>query len=160
MNENLIFLNENTNTPEAIISDSKSKISKILSVEYPDHLDFEDGSFALSHGSTQVMIVVRNFNEDEACIDCISHVVTGATVTADLMNFLLRKNSELHFGAFGLMFDGTVTFAHSFSSKCLDAGELSISLKSVAMIADYYDDIIVELAGGKRAKDVIEDYIN
>ena len=91
MNENLIFLSENTNTPEDVISHAKEQIHKILSIEYPDHLDFGDGSFALSHGSTQVIIVVRNFTSDEACIDCISHVVTGATVTSDLMNFLLRK---------------------------------------------------------------------
>ena len=79
----------------------------------------------------------------------------GAKVSPDLMHFLLRKNSELHFGSFGLLFDNTITFSHSFSDKSLDSGQLEISLDSVATISDYYDDIIVDLAGGKRAMDII-----
>jgi hypothetical protein len=60
----------------------------------------------------------------------------------------------LHFGSFGLLFDDTITFSHSFSASCLDNGELEITLDSVATIADYYDDIIVDQAGGKRSVDV------
>jgi len=99
------------------------------------------------------MIIVRPFTQDDACIECISNVVTGAKITDELMKFMLRANSELHFGGFGLMFDDTITYSHSFSASCLKNNELQITLDSIAAIADYYDDIIVEAAGGKRAID-------
>lgn len=145
-------------TPRDLIDITIRKISDILDYNYPDHLKFDDGSFAVIHGSSQVLILVRPFTQDEACVECIANVVTGAKVNEDLMRFLLRKNAELHFGAFGLIFDGTITFAHSFSTSVLHEKELVTTLESVAIIADYYDDIIVDLAGGKRAQDLAESY--
>ena len=147
------------NTPEEIINNAINKVTDILNTKYPEHLSFGNGTFTIAHGSTQVMIIVRPFTDDEACIDCAATVVTGANISNDLMRFLLRKNYELHFGAFGLLFDDTITFSHSFSASCLEKGELEITLDSVATIADYYDDIIVETAGGKRAKDLDKEMI-
>lgn len=152
-------MTENTNmiTPVEILEKAKNDIAQILAKDYPEHLNFGDGSYTISHGSTQVMIIVRPFTEDEACIECISNVVTGAKITDELMKFMLRSNSELHFGGFGLMFDDTITYSHSFSASCLKTGELQITLDSIAAIADYYDDIIVDAAGGKRAIDLNEE---
>ena len=147
----------NIETPVEIIDATIQKISDILKKEYPDHLDFGDGSFAITKGSSQVMIVVRPFTNDEACVECISNVVTGATVNEDLMKLLLRSNAQLHFGGFGLLFDDTITYSHSFSASCLDEGELEITVATIAAIADYYDDLIVEQAGGKRAIDLISE---
>ena len=144
-------------TPNEIINKAVDKISDILSKRYPEHLSFDNGSFTISHGSTQVMIIVRPFTNDDACVECVATVAAGSNITNDLLRFVLMKNYELHFGAFGLLFDDTITFSHSFSANCLDIGELEITLDSVATIADYYDDIIVETAGGKRAKDLEKD---
>ena len=141
-------------TPKEIIESTITEISKILAEFYPEHLSYGDGSYTISRGSTQVMIVVRPFTEKEACVECIATVVSEPEVSFDLMRFLLRKNSELHFGAFGLLFDDTITFTYSFSSGALSSNELRIALESVAIISDYYDDIIVDIAGGKRAKDM------
>jgi hypothetical protein len=146
--------NKNIETPEQVMSDAVAKVSAILTQKYPDYLSFGNGSFTISRGSTQVMIIVRPFTDENACIDCVANVVFGANISTDLMRFLLRKNYELHFGSFGLLFDDTITFSHSFSASCLDNGELEITLDSVATIADYYDDIIVDQAGGKRSVDV------
>ncbi len=146
-------------TPQEKIDESVKKIGRILDATYPDHLKFDDGTFAISQGSSQVLIVVRPFTSDEACVECIAYVVTGAHINNELLRFLMRKNTELHYGAFGLMFDDTVTFAHSFSTAILEESELISTLESVAIIADYYDDIIVDLAGGKRAMDLPDSYI-
>jgi len=147
-------------TPREIIDSTIKAVKDILDEHYPGHLSFDEGSFTISRGSTQVMIIVRDYTSQEASVECIATVVSGAKITDDLMRFLLRKNSELHFGAFGLMFDDTITFSYSFSSSALEAHELKIALDTVAIISDYYDDIIVDLAGGKRAKDNLEEIEN
>lgn len=146
-----------TDTPNELIQSTINKVSKYLSEIYPNHITFGDGTFTISRGSSQVMIIVRPFTDTESCVECISNVVTSADVTPDLMRFLLRKNSELHFGAFGLLFDDTITFSHTLPGANLDLNELRTAINAVAIISDYYDDIIVELAGGKRASDIIED---
>lgn len=144
------------NTPEVLINETIVKIGEILDKYYPEYIRFDNGAFAIIEGSTQVMILVRPFTTEEACIEFLANVVTGATISNDLMRFLLRKNAELHFGSFGILFDDTVTFSHSISTAGFNEKELLTSLDSVAIIADYYDDIIVDLAGGKRAKDFAE----
>ena len=144
-------------TPKELMDQTVDKVSEILKEHFPDYLSFGNGSFTISRGSTQVMIVVRPFTNEETCVECMANVVTGTEITMELMRFLLRKNAELHFGSFGLLFDDTITFAHSIAGTNLDANELITTLNSVAVISDYYDDIIVDLSGGKRATDISED---
>jgi len=155
--ENAIINPNNSSvvTPDELIQETIHKVESILKEHFSEHLAFGNGSFTISRGSTQVMILVRPFTKNETCIECSSNVVFGAEITPNLMRFLLRKNAELHFGSFGLLFDDTIIFAHSITGTNLDANELITTLNSVAIIADYYDDIIVELAGGKRAVDVV-----
>lgn len=141
-------------TSTEFINATIERVSAILKVHYPDHLEFGNGSFAISSGSSQIMIIIRPFLKNETCVECLSHVVSSAKINEDLMRFLLRKNAELHFGAFGLMFDDTITFSHSITGTNLDDNELITTINSVAIISDYYDDKIVELAGGKRAIDM------
>ena len=161
MNEDKVLLadkeNPVNNTPEELMTTTMEKVVSILDENFPGYLSFGNGSFTISQGSSQVMIVVRPFTHDDSCVECVAHVVHNASITEDLMRFLLRKNSELHFGSFGLLFDGTISFQHSITGENLDANELITTVKSVATISDYYDDIIVNAAGGKRAIDMIEE---
>jgi hypothetical protein len=144
-------------TPQELIDNTTADVQKILEKHFPDYLNFENGSFTISRGSSQVMIIVRPFTENETCIECVSNVVTGANITNELMQFLLRKNAELHFGAFGLLFDNTIVFQHTITGTNLNENELRTSINAVAIISDHYDDEIVEMAGGKRAIDLGEE---
>lgn len=146
-------------TPQELIDSTIEKVEVVLKKHFPDYIDFEKGTYTISRGSTQVMIVVRPFTDSETVVECISNVVTGANVNQEVMQFLLRKNSEMHFGAFGLLFDNTIVFQHSLAGKNLDANELITAVNAVAIIADHYDDELVEMTGGKRAKDVVNDDI-
>jgi hypothetical protein len=146
-------------TPPELIEETIKKVRFILQEHFPAYLDFGNGTFTLTRGSTQVMIIVRPFTKDEVCVECTSNVVTGAKITDDLMHFLLRKNAELHFGSFGLLFDDTITFSYSLAGMNLDPNELRTAMDSIAVIADHYDDIIVDLAGGKRASDLVENTV-
>ena len=142
--------------PMVLINETADKIKTILDKEFTDYLSFGNASFTITSGSTQVMITIRPFTNKDTIVECLSHVVKGANINEDIMKFLLRKNAELHFGAFGLLFDGTITFSHAITGANMDEMEFISSLKTVAMIADHYDDIIVKKAGGIRAKDSIE----
>jgi adenylate cyclase len=144
------------NTPPHLIDETKLHVERILTDAYPDYIAFEDGSFAISKGSTRVIIMVRAFTGEDCIIECVAHVVSGATITPELMKFLLRKNAELHIGGFGLLFDDSIIFSHSITGATMDRGELISAIASCAIIADHYDDEIVQMAGGKRASDLVE----
>ncbi len=144
------------NTPQELIYATIQKVESILNEKYPDHIKFEEGQYVINRGSTQVMVLVRPFTEKDTAVECIANVVAGANITSEIMKFLLRKNAEIHFGSFGLLFDDTITFSHCITGTNLDFNELIVSVNSVAIIADYYDDEIVKIAGGKRSADALE----
>jgi hypothetical protein len=141
-------------TPAELLAKTTERVETMLQEMYPYYANFGDGSFTIRQGSSVVMVTVRPFTEDDTCIECTANVVYGAEVTPDLMRFLLRKNAELHFGGFGLLFDNTITFSYSIAGMHLDKEEFQTALYSVAIIADYYDDEIIGAAGGKRAADM------
>jgi len=141
-------------TPDSIIDATRARIASILKERFPQSIDFEDGSYALSHGSSSVGIVVRGYTETDTMVEIMAQVVTGASIKPELLTYLLRKNAELHFGAFGLLFDDTIIFTYSLPGANLDASELEAAVTTVAVIADHYDDEIVKMAGGLRVSDL------
>ncbi|MDX9791162.1 MAG: YbjN domain-containing protein [Candidatus Kapaibacterium sp.] len=149
-----IYLNEGENnmieTPKELLDATSLKVESILKERFKDYLSFGNGTFTISRGSCQVMILVRPFTESDTVIECMANVVSGAIISNDLMQFLLRKNAELHFGAFGLLFDNSIVFQHSIAGTHVDANELTASINAVAIIADHYDDEIIKMAGGSR----------
>lgn len=153
-NINNLIKENNMNTDIEILNASSEKVQAFLKQTYPDFVAFDDYTFTIKRGSSQVMVQVRPYTEDDTVIEFISNVVYETNVTPDLMYYLLRKNTELHFGGFGLLFDDTVIFSYSIAGKNLDENEFRTALNSVAIIADYYDDEIVAQFGGKRAQEV------
>ncbi|HLP29117.1 MAG TPA: YbjN domain-containing protein [Candidatus Didemnitutus sp.] len=140
-------------TPDAIIESTRANVAAILKERFPQTVDFSDGSYALSYGSSSVGVVVRRYTETDTMVEIMAQVVSSAIITPDLLKWLLRKNAELHFGAFGLLFDDTIIYTYSLPGSKLDASELEAAVTSVAVIADHYDDEIVKMAGGKRMAD-------
>ncbi|MFN4769867.1 MAG: T3SS (YopN, CesT) and YbjN peptide-binding chaperone 1 [Candidatus Kapaibacterium sp.] len=143
-------------TSNEMLDETRSQVVRILNDAYPEYMNFGNGVYAVSRGSTRVMIAVRAFTPEECMVEVTAHVVTGADMSPELMKFLLRKNAELHIGGFGLLFDDTVVFSNSITGTHMDRNELITAIAAVAVIADHYDDEIVALAGGKRASDITE----
>jgi hypothetical protein len=141
-------------TSAEMLKQTAARVEEMLKEIYPDYTSFGDGSFTITQGSSVVSIIVRPFTAHDTCVECTANVVYGAEISPAIMKFLLRKNAELHFGGFGLLFDGTITFSYSFPGMHLDREEFHTALTSVAIISDYYDDEIVAAAGGKRAADM------
>lgn len=107
-------------------------------------------------GSALVEVLVFPWGEDDAIINTRSYVVTGAELTPDLMLFLLKENSLMLFGAFGVDEQGDILFEHTIVGSTCDQKELESSVNAVLQVADDYDDIIVQKWGGERALDRIK----
>lgn len=137
-----------------------TKLKKFFEENFQDSTYFDEESFIINKGSTQVLVKAGNITENQVVIDLVSHVVKDAFVDDALKNFLLRANSELKFGAFGLLFDNTITFQHSILANDFSEVDLRSSINAVASVADYYDDLIVAKAGGKRALDDLNEEIH
>lgn len=144
-------------TPQELIDKTSAKVVQILKEKFPDYIDFDDGTYTVSRGSSTVIITVRPFTENETCVEISSNMVVDVDLKPELMKFLLRKNAELHFGAFGILFDNTIVFSNSIAGSNLDANELSTSLNAVMIISDHYDNEIVKEYGGKLYKDAFEE---
>lgn len=109
--------------------------------------------FGVLVGSAFAQTAIYPFGEDDSVISTRAYVVTGAELSADLMHFLLRENDRMTFGAFGVDEDGDIFFEHTIVGSTCDPNELKASVSSVVLIADEYDDLIVEKWGGNRAID-------
>lgn len=138
---------------QTMITATQSKVRNVLSERFPNHIDFGDGTFAVPYGSSSVAIVVRPYTETDTMVELIAQLVSEATVNNDVMHWLLRKNAELHMGAFGLLFDDSIVYSYAIAGNSLDADELESAIAAIAVISDHYDDEIVAMAGGKRAVD-------
>ncbi len=141
-------------TDQSIIDATKKNVGAIIAERFPQAVDFGDGSYAISYGSSSVIVVVRPYTESDTMVEVMSQIVTGANLTPEVLRWLLRKNAELHFGAFGLLFDDTIIFSYSLPGSKLDASELEAAITSVAIIGDHYDDELVAMAGGLRFVDL------
>ena len=104
-------------------------------------------------GSAVAQVAVLPWGDDDATITTRAYLVTGAELTPDLMRYLLQKNAELRFGAFGVDEDGDILFEHSIVGSSCDKGELKASVLAVLVTADKYDDEIVARWGGERMLD-------
>ena len=116
--------------------------------------------FGVLVGSAFAQTSIYPFGESDAVISTRAYVVTGAELTADLMHYLLRENDRMTFGAFGLDEEGDIFFEHSILGATADKEELKSSVSSVVLIADEYDDNIVEKWGGKRAIDRVRSQVS
>ena len=113
----------------------------------------ESPEFAVMVGSALAQTAIFPFGEDDSVISTRAYVVTGAELTPELMHFLLRENDRMTFGAFGIDADGDIFFEHTIVGSTCDPNELKSSVSAVVLIADEYDDNIIERWGGTRAID-------
>lgn len=107
-------------------------------------------------GSALVEVLVFPWGDDDAIINTRSYVVSDIELSPELMSFLLKENSQMMFGAFGVDDNGDILFEHTIVGSTCDKKELESSVKAVLEVADEYDDIIVQQWGGKRALDRIK----
>lgn len=109
----------------------------------------------VTQGSAFAQVGVFAWGDEDAIITTRSYVVEGAELAPDLMEYLLKENGGMHFGAFGLDDEGDIFFEHSIVGSTCDRRELQASVTAVLKTADDYDDRIVKRWGGNRALDQV-----
>ena len=107
----------------------------------------------LPGNSTLITTAIYAWGEDDATITSHSWVVTGAEMKPDLMQYLLRKNNAVRFGAFGLDDSDNIFFSHTIAGSTADKVEIKSSVMAVLTTADGSDEEIVAKWGGQRALD-------
>ncbi len=110
-------------------------------------------TFSIWMGSALTYVNVYAWGDDKATIQCFAWVVTGAEMGQDLMQYLLRENNTMRFGAFGIDEENDIFFKHSLMGVSADKASLKAAIMAVANTADDYDDKITSRWGGQRAQD-------
>ena len=116
-----------------------------------------DDAVVAKRGSTVVVIRVRPWEED-AMGHVEANVVQGARLDTNLLVQLLQFNATSAYGAFGIDEGGTITVHHCLLGSTLHKDELVLAVQDVAKVADDWDDVILDQAGGKRAVDRLEEH--
>lgn len=127
--------------------------------EHGSYRKIDERLYVIKQGSTYVMINIVPWGEDRALLRCCSQLVRGVTMSKELAIDLLKLNGQLRFGAFA--YDATgkhVLFLHSIlGGETLDTDELLATLTDVAIIADEYDDKIIDKYGGQTMRELLEE---
>jgi hypothetical protein len=105
-------------------------------------------SFRVIKGSAVTYIDVTPLGENEASVTVRCALVSGARVNKELLEFLLRENAALRFGAFAIDSRNDVIFSHSIVGSTLNREELGASVHSVMEVSDKYDDKVIAQFGG------------
>jgi hypothetical protein len=140
-----------TNAQKAVYE----KVAGILRDEFGKQAQAREDvpAFFLRAGSAFVQVTVSSINEKHTAVRAHSWVVTGVENTPELLQYLLKENLNMRFGAFGVDQVGDVCFTHAVLGESLDNPALMYTVMAVASTADEYDDQIVQRFGGQRAAD-------
>ena len=125
----------------------------------PAFRKIDDSLYVIKQGSAYVMIAVVPWGDNRAMVRCTAQLVKGVDVDGPLAKQLLELNGHLRFGAFAWdPANETVLFTHTIlGGTTLDPEELVATLHDVALIADEYDDKLMDKYGGQRMLDLLEE---
>lgn len=144
------------------MNDAELATAKVIETTLSEHGSYrkvEDSLYVIKQGSTYVMINVVPWADDKALVRCCAQLVRGVSMDGELALDLLHLNSQLRFGAFAYEpNERIVLFLHSIlGGTSMSSTELLATLTDVAIIADEYDDQIIEFYGGQTMHDLLED---
>ena len=136
---------------EEVYRQVKSYLDELVEEHFDDA---EHCDFYLKYGSTVLEISIEPYEEDDAVIEILAFCVQGVEPSFEMMQELLRINSEVPLGAFSMV-GNDIFFSHSFLGRRMRPEQFITSLDSVASISDEYDEKLVAKYGGETAIDCI-----
>lgn len=140
-----------TRCQEEVYRQVKSYLDELVEEHFDDA---EHCDFYFKYGSTVLEISIEPYQEDDAVVEVLAFCVQNIKPSVELMQELLKLNSELPLGAFSAV-GSDVYYSHSFLGRRLRPEQLIASLDSVASISDEYDEKIVAKYGGVTALDTL-----
>lgn len=128
----------------------------------PAFVRVDPNLYVVRQGSAYVHLQILPWGTDRAVVRLVAQLVKGVEITPDLALKLLRMNARMRYGAFGYVVEGAcIVLAHTLlGGETLDDAQLLTALRQLALVADEYDDHIVEEAGGKRMQDLLDDSVS
>ena len=132
---------------EEVYRQVKSYLDELVDEHFDDA---EHCDFYLKYGSTVLEISIEPYEDDDAVIEVLAFCVQGVEPSFELMQELLRLNSEVPLGAFSMV-GNDIFYSHAFLGRRLRGEQLIASLDSVASISDDYDEHLVSRYGGETA---------
>ena len=125
----------------------------------PAYQKVDKNFYVVRQGSAYVYILAMDWGEERALVRFVAQLARGVDMSPDLAMKLLRLNARMRFGAFGFVRDGQcVTFSHTLlGGETLDREHIFATLRDVALVADEYDDLIIEEAGGQTMQQILEE---
>jgi hypothetical protein len=112
--------------------------------------DADQPLFWVNIGSTWVGVGVMPWADNGSIIFARANVVSGANLNQDLLQYLLNQNDHMYFGGFGIDDAGDIFFQHTIIGNTAQKEELRATATSVVLMADKFDDQIVNAWGGQR----------
>lgn len=140
-----------TRCQEEVYRQVKSYLDELVDEHFDDA---EHCDFYLKYGSTVLEISIEPYEEDDAVIEVLAFVVQGVDPSFEMMQDLLRLNSEVPLGAFSMV-GKDVFYSHSFLGRRMRPEQFITSLDSVASISDEYDEKLVAKYGGETALETL-----
>jgi len=140
-----------TRCQEEVYRQVKSYLDELVEEHFDDaaHCDFY-----FKYGSTVLEISIEPYQEDDAVVEVLAFCVQNVDPSFELMQELLRLNSEVSLGAFSAV-GRDIFYSHAFLGRRLRPEQLIASLDSVASISDEYDEKLVAKYGGVTALDTL-----
>ncbi|MFT4623784.1 MAG: hypothetical protein ACI8PZ_002440 [Myxococcota bacterium] len=132
------------------------KVSAYLAEMELEATRSDDGLYLFKYGSTVVMVSLFLERGDTYC-RFASIMLKDFEPSLEILQRILRLNTEVLFGSFLLFEDNTLSFSATILGNHLDFDEFEKTLSYVARISDDYDDELQVLGGGKRAEDVLRE---
>jgi hypothetical protein len=132
---------------EEVYRQIKSYLDELVDEHFDDA---EHCDFYLKYGSTVLEISIAPYQEDDAIVEILAFCVQGVEPSFELMQELLRLNSEVPLGGFSMV-GPDVFYSHAFLGRRLRPEQLIASLEIVADISDEYDEQLVSKYGGETA---------
>jgi hypothetical protein len=105
----------------------------------------------VQQGSAITTVAINPVGDWSSIVDIYSVIVRGAEPTAELMRWLLERNSRMRMGGFCLAGDDEIILKHSLIGDELTGEELV--LKTIVESADELDGQITDQFGGSTARD-------
>ena len=132
------------------------KLGDRLEAMLKEHLGVDElvtdaeGDYPVRAGSAKYY--VRLDDAEPPVVHVYAQILVGVSASAKLYETLNAVNGHI---TFGRMFhqDETVFAATELMADSLDAGELAASCRSIAELADHYDDLFKATFGGRRQYD-------
>ena len=145
----------NENTPARVgLKEVEERVLSYLASMSLNINASNDGIYFFKYGSTVVTVSMFGV-EDHTYVRIASTLLKDFDLCTDLMHTLFELNNKVLFGAFLLFEDKTLSFSATLLGENLDLNEFAVTLRYVARTSDDYDDVLQELAGGKKAMDVL-----